>query len=110
MQQIQHSYAQFLPAVVNDVDVCATIFEGGPFSSTLPNVENMQRSMVIGLNTFLVSQAYIDNGFFFTRTLDTDIHALQTNGSHSGLVIDKACQGGYNSDVSGVPIFAFKRP
>jgi hypothetical protein len=80
VQALQGNVSQALPAMQNDVNSFAAFTATGAFSQFLPSLDQLSNQILDGLNTYLISQAYQLNGVFITRTLNTSVHALMTNG------------------------------
>lgn len=66
----------------------------GFFSTQIQNINTIQQNLTQALNTYVVSQALQDDLVIITRALDTDVHALATNGTELGYDIN--CKNGYD--------------
>lgn len=54
---------------------------------------------LLGLHTYIISQALAQNNIQITRAVDTDVHELQTNSSND-LAFDTGCTNDY--DAAGI--------
>lgn len=93
---LQNNVAQALPAILNDADTFATFAAAGSFSANLPSARTLSNDILNGLNAYLISQAYQENGVFITRQLNTSVRALMTNGTN--LSYNLSCTTDYDSN------------
>lgn len=93
---LQNNLASGLTAIETDVNNFRAIVGNGLFSSedTLPALNDMKNSAVLGFTTYMVSQAYQSRGTFLTRALMTDVDAMQNNGTD--LHFSTGCGKGYD--------------
>ena len=94
----RRSIASGLPEVQNNITNFITWSEASGLSGFRPSLNGLVDSFTQALNTYAAARIIASLGFIVTRAANTDVHALQTNGS--ALAWNTNCDGGYDS--SGV--------
>lgn len=91
------SVADGLPLVENDVNNFITWSQNSGLSAFRPSLNGLVDSMTQTLNTYAIAQIISSQGIVVSRAPNTDVHALQTNGSQ--LNWDTGCSGGYTAGI-----------
>lgn len=91
------SVAEGLPLVENDVNAFITWSQNSGFSGFRPSLNGIVDSMTMTLNTYCIAQIISSQGIVVSRAANTDVHALQTNGSQ--LNWNTGCSGGYTAGI-----------
>lgn len=91
------SVASGLPLIQNDINAFISWSQGSGLSGDRPPLQGLTASMTQSLNTFAIANIISALGLVVSRAPDTDVHALQTNGSQ--LNWDTGCSGGYTNGV-----------
>ena len=91
------SVAQGLPLIQNNVTAFISWSQGSGLSGDRPSLNGLTDSMTQALNTYAIAQVINSQGIVVSRAPDTDVHALQTNGSQ--LNWDTGCSGGYTNGI-----------
>ena len=91
------SVASGLPLIQNNITSFISWSQNSGLSGTRPALQGLSDSMTQSLNTYAISQIISSLGLVISRAPDTDVHALQTNGSV--LNWDTGCSGGYTNGV-----------
>jgi len=91
------SVAEGLPLVENDVNNFIKWSQNSGLSGFRSSLDGLVDSMTQALNTYAISQTITTQGIVVSRAPDTDVHALQTNGSK--LNWDTGCSGGYTAGI-----------
>ncbi|KAI4187815.1 MAG: hypothetical protein L6R41_002554 [Letrouitia leprolyta] len=94
VSQLQSNVQNALVLVMSNVSVFQDFVSDGFFSTQIENLNTITQNVTLSLNTYIVSQALQNDKVIITRALDTDVNALQLNGSANGY--DTGCGYGYN--------------
>ena len=90
------SVAQGLPLVQNDVNTFIKWSQNSGLSGERPGLDGLVGSMTQALNTYAIANIISSQGIVVTRAANTDVYALQNNGSR--LNWDTGCGSGYDSN------------
>ncbi|KAF4628775.1 hypothetical protein G7Y89_g9378 [Cudoniella acicularis] len=93
---LQASVTSAQALMQSDVESFLALVGSGAFSTILGSLDNLKEGILAALYTYLVSEAYKSKGVFISRQFNTDVHALQTNGT--SLNWDTHCEGVYDSN------------
>ena len=93
----QSSVSDGLPLIQDNVTSFISWSQNSGLSAFRPPLNGLTDSMATSLNTYAISQIIQSQGIVVSRAPDTDVHALQTNGSQ--LNWDTGCSGGYTNGV-----------
>lgn len=91
------SVAETLPIIQNNVDDFTQFSRNSGLSGFRPSLNGLADKITLSFNTYVISRIMATQGFIVSRSADTDVHALQTNGSH--LRWDTGCSGGYTNGI-----------
>lgn len=91
------SVAAGLPLLQNDVNAFISWSQVSGLSGNRPSLNGLTDSMTVALNTYAIASVISSQGIVISRAPNTDVHALQTNGSQ--LNWDTGCSGGYTNGV-----------
>ena len=91
------SVADGLPLIQDNVTSFINWSQNSGLSGFRPPLNGLTDSMALSLNTYAISQIIQTQGIVVSRAPDTDVHALQTNGSK--LNWNTGCSGGYTNGV-----------
>lgn len=94
VSQLETNVQNAVMDAMNSFSLFMDFASDGFFSTQIENINNIQQNLTQALNTYVVSQSLQDNGVIITRALDTDVHALATNGTD--LEYDLDCANGYD--------------
>ncbi len=95
---LQDNVTEALAAVQNDPVTFLAFTGAGNFSvNPVPTISDQSDAILTALNTYVISQCLQQNNWVIARAIDTDINALQTNGSDPNWSIP-GCGNGYSSD------------
>ena len=87
---LQGNVSQAVPAIQNDASTFSTFASSGVFTGELPPLDSLKTDILVGLNTFVISEAYKSQTVFVVRSVDTDVSALSSNGTKLTWPIDCA--------------------
>ncbi|CAD6593696.1 MAG: hypothetical protein ASARMPREDX12_007471 [Alectoria sarmentosa] len=93
----QSSVADGLPILENNVTNFIYWSQNSGLSGFRPSLSSLVDTMTQTLNTYAISQIISTQGIIVSRAPNTDVHALQTNGSK--LNWDTGCSGGYTAGI-----------
>ena len=93
----RHSVAEGLPLIQNNVTSFIYWSQNSGLSGIRSSLDGLSEAMTQSLNTYAISRVITTQGIMVSRAVDTDVHALQTNGSK--LNWDTGCGGGYTNGV-----------
>ena len=91
------SVAAGLPLLQNNITSFISWSQGSGLSGDRPPLQGLTDSMTQSVNTFAIASIISVLGLVVSRAPNTDVHALQTNGSK--LNWDTGCSGGYTNGV-----------
>ena len=91
------SVADGLPLIQDNITSFISWSQSSGLSGFRPPLNGLTDSMALSLNTYAISQIIQSQGIVVSRAPDTDVHALQTNGSK--LNWNTGCSGGYTNGV-----------
>lgn len=91
------SVADGLPLIQDNVTSFISWSQNSGLSGFRPPLNGLTDSIALSLNTYAISQIIQTQGIVVSRAPNTDVHALQTNGSK--LNWDTGCSGGYTNGV-----------
>ena len=91
------SVASGLPLIQNNITSFISWSQGSGLSGDRPALQGLSASMTQALNTYAIASIISALGLVVSRAPNTDVHALQTNGSK--LNWDTGCSGGYTNGV-----------
>ena len=91
----RNSVAQGLPVIENNITAFIEWSQVSGLSGYRPPLHGLSENMTITLNTYAISEILASQGIVVSRAANTDVHALQTNGSQ--LNWDTGCGGGYDN-------------
>lgn len=94
VSQLENNVQNALVLVMSNSSLFLSFVSDGFFSTQIENLNTLAQNVTLSLNTFIVSQALQNDKVIITRALDTDVNALQLNGSAHGY--DTGCGNGYN--------------
>ena len=98
--QIQKNIAATLHEIEANFDFFLAFAGDGGFSvATIPSMHDQSTNMLSTFNAFVVAQALKANSWKIARAVDTDVHALMTNGTLNAWSIT-ACKADY--DAKGI--------
>ena len=94
----QNNITQALAAVQGDPVSFLAITGSGNFSvNPVPTISDESDAILTALNTYVISQCLQKNNWIIARAIDTDINALQANGSDPNWSIP-GCGTGYSAN------------
>jgi hypothetical protein len=91
----KNSTAQALPDIVNNVTVFNVFNMQSGLSGIRPSLSDLENSLSQSLNAYAISQMLSELSLVVSRGANTDVNALQTNGTK--LMWDTGCGSGYDS-------------
>lgn len=94
VSQLENNVQNSLVVVMNNVSIFHDFVDDGFFSTQIENLNTLTQNVTLSLNTYIVSQALQNDKVIITRALDTDVNALQLNGSAYGY--NTGCGYGYD--------------
>ena len=94
VSQLQYNIQSAILGVMGNFTLFMDFVSDGFFSTQIEDLNTIQQNITKALQTYVVSQALQDDKVIITRALDTDVHALATNGSY--LAYDIGCTQGYD--------------
>ena len=86
--------AEELPLIVNNLTTFIQWSEISGLSGYRAPLNGLAQNMTQALNTYAIARILDTQGLVISRAANTDVHALQTNGSQ--LNWDTGCGGGYD--------------
>ena len=89
------SVAQGLPLIENNITAFIQWSQVSGLSGYRPPLHGLSENMTQTLNTYAIARILSTQGIVVSRAANTDVHALQTNGSQ--LNWDTGCGGGYDN-------------
>ena len=89
------SVADNLPLIQNNVTTFVRWAQVAGLSGNRPPLHGLAENMTQALNTYAISRILTTQGIILSRAVNTDVHALQTNGSQ--LNWDTGCGAGYDN-------------
>ncbi|KAG8531783.1 uncharacterized protein KY384_003419 [Bacidia gigantensis] len=95
VSQLQTNVQNAIIGVMGNFTLFMAFASDGFFSTQIQNLNTITQNVTMALQTYVVSQALQDDSVIITRAVDTDVHALATNGSE--LTYDIGCTQGYDS-------------
>jgi len=111
IKQLQGNISLALPAAQNNFTNWLAYANTGAFTANTSNVNEFSAAILLGLNTYIVSEAYNAAGVIVTRSPDTDVHALSTNSTSkdlrwtpckSGYTANGFCEGFWYNNKTGI--------
>ena len=94
VSQLQTNVQTALIDIMSNFTLFMVFVADGYFSTQIDNLNDIQQNVTKSLQTFAVSQALQDDNVIITRAVDTDVHALATNGTELNYFIK--CTNGYD--------------
>ena len=102
---LQDNVTSALAAIQNDPATFLAFTGSGNFSiNPLPTISSQSDSLLTALNTYVISLCLQANNWVIARAIDTDMDALQKNGSDPAWPI-AGCGNGYTNDICGAYYF-----
>ncbi|KAF2236690.1 hypothetical protein EV356DRAFT_565497 [Viridothelium virens] len=89
----KNSVASGLPELQNNITAFIAFNQQSGLSGIRPSLDGLENSMSQALNTYAISDIINTQGLVASRAVNTDVHALQTNGTK--LEWDTGCGSGY---------------
>ena len=103
IQSLQDNIATALATVQNDHTTFLAFTGQGQFSYfPVPTMSDQSHTLVTALNTYVVAQALKANDWTIARAIDTDVHALFTNGSYYNWYITGCNLAGSGYDANSI--------
>ncbi|KAI9696925.1 MAG: hypothetical protein M1820_008000 [Bogoriella megaspora] len=93
----KNSVAEGLPLLQDNVTAFIQWSQGSGLSGIRPSLDGLENAMSQALNTYAISDIINTQGLVVARAPNTDVHALQTNGTK--LEWDTGCSGGYTNGI-----------
>lgn len=97
IKQLQGNISLALPAAQNNFTNWLAYANTGAFTANTSNVNEFSTAILLGLNSYIVSEAYNSAGVIVTRTVDTDVLELSTNSTSKDLRWIP-CESGYTAN------------
>ena len=94
VSQLQLNIQSAIVGVMGNFTLFMDFVSDGFFSTQIEDLNTVQQNITKALQTYVVSQALQDDNVIITRAVDTDVHALATNGTN--LAYDIGCTQGYD--------------
>ena len=103
-----------IAATLHQIEVNFNFFlafagDGGFSVATIPSMHDQFTNMLSTFNAFVVAQALKANSWKIARAVDTDVHALMTDGTLNAWYIT-ACKTGYDAKGICGPLYGEDKP
>ncbi len=92
----QASVAGAVPVLENNITAYIQFSQGSGLSGYRPSLPGLSEALTQAFNTYVISRVMAVSGYVLSRTPNTDVHALQTNGTK--LNWNTNCGGGYDAN------------
>jgi len=102
---LQHNVTSALAAIQNDPTTFLAFTGSGNFSVTnVTTTSDQSDAILTALNTYVISRCLQANNWEIARAIDTDMNALQKNGTDPNWSIP-GCGNGYTNNICGAYYF-----